>query len=412
MGTLHPHCAGLDVHKDTVVACVRHQPPHGRARTEVRTFPTHTAGLLGLADWLAAEGVTHAAMESTGVYWKPVFHVPEGRCELLLVNAQHLRNVPGRKTDRADAAWIARLLQHGLLRPSFVPPAPIRELRDLTRQRTQLVGEKVRVGNRIQKVLEDANRKLASVASEVLGMSGRAMLRALVGGETDPAKLADLALGRLRDKLPALRLALAGRVTEHHRFLLGLLLDQVSYLEGLIGRPEARITEVLAPFGERLGRLMAVPGISRTVAEVVLAEAGPDLGTFPSPGHLASWAGLCPANREGAGKAQGGPGRKGNRWLRTILVQAAWAASHSKGTYLAAQYRRLAARRGRKRALVGVAHSLLHIIYHVLKEGRAYAELGGDYFDRLQGDRLARHLVKRLESLGLRVTLEPVQKAG
>jgi transposase len=412
MDIVYPHCAGLDVHKDTVVACVRHQPPQGRVRLQVRTFATHTAGLLELADWLAAEGVTHAAMESTGVYWKPVFHVLEGRCELLLVNAQHLKHVPGRKTDRADAAWIARLLQHGLLRPSFVPPAPIRELRDLTRQRTQLVGEKVRVGNRIQKVLEDANIKLASVASEVLGQSGRAMLRALIGGEADPARLADLALGRLRDKRPALRLALAGRVTEHHRFLLRLLLDQVGHVEELIGRLEARITEVLAPFEDQVRRLITVPGISRTVAQVVLAEAGPDLVTFPSPGHLASWVGLCPANRQSAGKPLGGPGRKGNRWLRTALVQAAWAASHSKRTYLAAQYRRLAARRGKKRALVAVAHSLLHIIYHVLKEGRVYAELGGDYFDRLQGDRLVRHLVKRLESLGQRVTLEPVPQAG
>lgn len=412
MDIVHPHCAGLDVHKDTVVACARHHPPGGRVRLEVRTFATHTAGLLQLADWLAAQGVTHAAMESTGVYWKPVFHVLEGRCEVLLVNAQHLKHVPGRKTDRLDAAWIARLLQHGLLRPSFVPPPPIRELRDLTRQRAQLVGEKVRVGNRIQKVLEDANVKLASVASEVLGASGRAMLRALIGGEADPGKLAELARGRLREKLPQLRLALAGRVTEHHCFLLRLLLDQLGQLEELIGRLEARVTEVLGPFEAKARRLMGVPGISRTVAEVVLAEAGPDLATFPSPGHLASWAGLCPANRQSAGKALGGPGRKGNRWLRTALVQAAWAASHSKGTYLQAQYRRLAARRGRKRALVAVAHSLLHIIYHVLKEGRCYAELGGDYFDRLEGDRLTRHLVKRLESLGHRVTLEPAQKAG
>jgi len=410
--TLHPHCAGLDVHKDTVVACARHQPPHGRARKEVRTFATHTAGLLELADWLAAEGVTHVAMESTGVYWKPVFHVLEGRFELLLVNAQHIKNVPGRKTDPADAAWLARLLQHGLLRASFVPPAPIRELRDLTRQRTQLVGEKVRVANRIQKVLEDANVKLASVVSDVLGMSGRAMLRALVAGETDPEQLADLAQPRLRAKRPALRQALAGRVTEHHRFLLGLLLDQVGQLEGLVGRLEARITEVLAPFGDKVARLLTVPGISRTVAEVVLAELGPDLATFPSADHLASWAGLCPGNHESAGKSRGGRARKGNRWLRTMLVQAAWGASRSKGTYLQAQFRRLSARRGRKRALVAVAHSLLGIIYHVLKEGAVYQELGGDYFDRLQGDRLTRHLVKRLESLGHRVTLEPVQKAG
>jgi transposase len=412
MDTLHPHGAGLDVHKDTVVACARHQPPHGRARKEVRTFPTHTAGLLALADWLAAEGVTHVAMESTGVYWKPVFHVWEGHFEVLLVNAQHLQNVPGRKTDPADASWIARLLQHGLLRASFVPPAPIRERRDLTRPRAQLVGDKVRVGNRIQKVLEDANLKLASVASDVRGMSGRARLPALIGGESDPERLAELARGRLRQKIPALRQALAGRLTEQHRFLLGLLLDQVGQLEGLIGRLEARLREGLAPLGDKVQRLLSVPGIRRTVAEVVLAEAGPDLQTFPSPGHLASWVGLCPANHQSAGKAQGGPGRKGDRWLRSALVQAAWAASHTKGTYLAAPYRRLAARRGKKRALGGVAHRLLHIVYHVLKEGKVYEELGGDYFDRLQGDRLTRHLVKRLESLGHRVTLEPVQKAG
>jgi transposase len=352
------------------------------------------------------------ALESTGVYWKPVCHILEGRCELLLVNAQHLKNVPGRKTDAADAAWIAKLLQHGLLRASFVPPAPIRALRDLTRQRTQLVGDQVRAGNRIQKVLEDANLKLASVASDVLGMSGRAMLRALIGGERDPGRLAELALGRLRQKLPALRQALAGRVTDHHRFLLGLLLEQVEQLEGLIARLEARITEVLAPLEGPRQRLLTVPGMSRTVAEVVLAEAGPDLQTFPSPAHLASWVGLCPANHDSAGKPKGGPGRKGDRWLRTALVQAAWAASPSKGTYLAAQFRRLAARRGKRRALVGVAHSLVHVIYHVLKEGRVYEELGGDYFDRLQGDRLTRHLVKRLESLGHRVPLEPAQKAG
>jgi transposase len=409
---LHPDCAGLDVHKDTVVACVRHQPPKGRARQEVRPFLTHTAGLLALADWLTAERVTHVAMGSTGVYWKPVFHVLEGRCELLLVNAQHLKNVPGRKADPADARGLAKLLQHGLLQASFVPPQPIRELRDLTRQRTQVVGEKVRVGNRIQKVLEDANVKLASVASDVLGHSGRAILRALIRGESDPVQLADLAQGRLRAKLPALQQALAGRVTAHHRFLLEFLLDQGEQREGLLGRLEGRITEPLAPFAEPGQRLLRVPGMSRTVAEVVLAEAGPDLGNFPSAGHLASWAGLCPGNHESAGKQHSGRARKGNRWLRTILVQAAWAASRTKGTYLQAQYRRLAARRGRKRALVAVAHSLVGILYHVLKEGKRDEELGGDYFDRLQGDRLTRHLVKRLESLGHRVTLEPVQKAG
>ena len=411
MDTLYPRCAGLDVHKETVAACVRHQGPRGRARQEVRTFATHTAGLLELADWLAAEGVTHVAMESTGVYWKPVFHVLEGRFELLLVNAEHVKKVPGRKTDVKDCQWIAQLLQHGLLRASFVPPAPIRELRDLTRQRAQLVGERVRVGNRIQKVLEDANVKLAGVASDVLGMSGRAMLRAIVAGEADPAKLAELALGRLREKIPALRQALAGRVSDHHRFLLGLLLDQLGQLEGLIARLEARIAEGLAPFAEEVRRLMTIPGISRTVAEVVLAEAGPDLAAFPSAAHLASWAGLCPGNNESAGKQKGGRARKGNRWLRTALVQAAWAAGRAKGTYLQAQFRRLSARRGAKRAAMAVGHTVLVMVYHVLSRGEPYRELGADYLDKLAPDRLTRNLVKRLERLGHKVTLEPQDAA-
>ena len=412
MDTLHPHCAGLDVHKDTVVACVRHQPPRGPARKEVRTFPSHTAGLLALADWLAAEGVSHAAMESTGVYWKPVFNILEGTCEVILVNAAHVKNVPGRKTDPADAGWLARLLQHGLLRASFVPPRPTRELRDLTRQRSQLVGEAVRVGNRVQKVLEDANIKLASVASDVLGMSGRAMLRALVAGETDPDKLAESALGRLRPKRPALRQALAGRVTEHHRFLLGLYLDQLAQLEGLIARVEARVTEVLGPLEGPLQRLMTIPGVNRTVAEVVLAEVGPDVNSFPSPAHLASWAGLCPGNDESAGKRRSGRVRKGDRWLRVALVQAAWAAGRSKRTYLQARFWRLAARRGKKRALVALAHTLVGIIYRVLKEGKEYAELGADYFDRLEKERLTKRLVERLERLGHKVTLQPVQQAS
>jgi transposase len=412
MDTLVAHCAGLDVHKDSVVACVRHQPPQGRARCEVRTFSTLTAGLLQLADWLAQEGVTHAAMESTGVYWKPVYHVLEGSLSLLVVNAQHLKQVPGRKTDVKDCEWIAQLLQCGLLKASFIPPAPIRELRDLTRQRSQLVGERARAANRIQKVLEDTNIKLASVATDVLGKSGRAMLAALVAGQTDPDELAELAKGRLREKLPRLRQALRGTVTEHHRFLLGLLLDQVSFLDGQIERLHGRITEALGPLQEKVRRLMEVPGISRTVAEVVLAELGADLQAFASEGHLASWAGLCPGNDKSAGKRRSGRTGKGNRWLKAALVQAAWAAGRSKRTYLAARFRRLAARRGRKRALVAVGHSLLGIIYQVLKEGRSFRELGEDYFDRLQAERLTRRLVHRLERLGHKVTLEPTPKAG
>jgi transposase len=411
METLLFHCAGLDVHKDNVVACVRHQSPQGRARSTVRTFSTLTAGLLELADWLTQEGVTQVAMESTGVYWKPVYHILEGSFTLLLVNAQHIKQVPGRKTDVKDCEWIAQLLQCGLLKGSFIPPAPIRELRDLTRQRSQLVGERTRAANRIQKVLEDANIKLASVASDVLGMSGRAMLLALIGGETDPEKLAELSKGRLREKLPQLRQALRGRVTEHHRFLLRLLLQQVSFLEGQQEQLEGRITEVLGPFEEKVQRLIEVPGISRTVAEVILAEVGTDLQTFPSEGHLASWVGLCPGNDTSAGKRRSGKTSKGSRWLKVALVQAAWAASRSKKTYLAVRFRRLA-RRGKKRALVAVAHTLLGIIYKVLKEGLRFRELGEDYYDRRRGEHLARRLVQRLEQMGHKVTLEPVQKAS
>jgi transposase len=405
--TLYPRCAGIDVHKNNVVVCVRCCERPGKVAEEVRTFSTMTADLLALSDWLAEHGVTHVAMESTGVYWKPVFNILEGRVAVILVNAEHIKQVPGRKTDVKDCQWIAQLLQHGLLKASFVPPAPIRELRDLTRQRTQLIQERTAAANRIQKVLEDANVKLAGVATDVLGVSGRDMLEALIAGETDPAKLADLARKRLRGKIPALRLALQGRVTGHHRFLLRMHLDHVTHLEELVGRLGARIEGALAPFAEAEERLQTIPGVSQRVAETVLAEVGPRMEQFPSADHLASWAGMCPGNNESAGKRRSGRVTKGNRWLKRILVQAAWAASHTKGTYLAAQYRRLAKRRGCKRALVAVGHTLLVIIYHVLKRGTTYAELGADFLERLEPARLTRQLVKRLEALGHKVTLEP-----
>lgn len=411
MNTLYPRCAGIDVHKSNVVVCVRCSDRPGKPFEEVRTFSTMTRDLLALSDWLAEHGVTHVAMESTGVYWKPVFNLLEGRFEVLLVNAEHIKQVPGRKTDVKDCAWIAQLLQHGLLKASFVPPEPIRGLRDLTRQRTQLIQERASAANRIQKVLEDANIKLAAVATDVLGMSGRDMLEALIAGETDPEKLADLARKRLREKIPALQLALQGRVTEHHRFLLRLHLDHVDHLGELIGRLGARVEEALAPFAEAVERLQTVPGISQRAAETVVAEVGTNMAQFPTADHLASWAGMCPGNNESAGKRRSGHTTKGNRWLKRILVQAAWAASHTKGTYLAAQYRRLAKRRGRKRALVALGHTLLVIIYHVLKRGTTYAELGPDFLDRLEPERLTRQLVKRLQSLGHKVTLEPLTAA-
>jgi len=394
----------LDVHKETVVACVRRQVG-GKVRQEVRTFRTETNALLQLADWLTDERVTHVAMESTGVYWKPIWNLFEGLFELLLCNAEHIKAVPGRKTDVKDAQWIAELLQHGLLRPSFVPEKPVRQLRDLTRQRVQLTRQKVQVANRIQKTLEDCNIKLGSVASDVLGASGRDMIRAVIKGESDPLTLAGLARQRLRRKIPQLQEALCGEVQDHHRFVLAMLLEQVEFLEGLIERLTARIAEVLpAPFAEAIARLDTVPGIDRKAAENILAEVGADMGRFPSCGHLASWVGICPGNHESAGKRKSGRTTKGNRWLRVVLVQCAWAASRSKGTYLKAMYGRLAARRGKKRALVAVGHRLLEIVYNVLAKGQTYQELGEDYLDSKQDkERLAQRLLRRLEKLGVRV---------
>jgi transposase len=408
MDTLYRCCAGLDVHKDTVVACVRRADGRGHTRQQTRTFGTMTGQLLELADWLAGQGVTHVAMESTGVYWEPIWNLLEGQFEILLVNAQHIKQVPGRKTDVKDAEWIAQLLQHGLLRGSFVPATPQRELRELARQRRQLIQAKAAVANRIQKVLEATNVKLASVATDVLGVSGRAMLEALIAGQEDPDVLAEMARGKLRAKLPQLRAALKGRVTEHHRFLLRLLRDDLTHHEGLVGRLSQRIEEVMSgPLAEAVQRLATIPGVDQRAAEDILAEVGTDMGQFPSAGHLASWTGMCSGNHASAGKRQSGRTTKGNRWLRSALVQAAWAASHSKGTYLVAQYRRLVGRRGKKRALVALGHTLLVIIYHVLKDQTTYHELGADYFDRLETERLTRTLVRRLERLGHRVTLQP-----
>ena len=411
MDLLYPCCAGLDVHKDTVVVCLR-RLDGGRLHKEVRTFGTVTRELLALADWLVAVGVTHVAMESTGVYWKPIFNILEGQCEVLLVNALHIKQVPGRKTDIKDCEWIAQLLQHGLLRASFVPPRPIRDLRELTRQRTQLVGEKSAVANRLQKVLEDANIKLGSVASDVLGVSGRAMLQAIIAGQEDPAHLADLARRRLRSKIPELQLALHGRVTDHHRFLLRLLLEHVNHLEDLIGQLNTRIEAVLVPVEEAANRLDTIPGVDRHAAEIIAAEVGTDMTPFASADHLASWAGMCPGNNESAGKRRSGKTTRGSRWLRTTLVQCAWAASHTKGTYLAAQYRRLAARRGKKRALVAVGHTILVVAYHLLKHKTTYQEPGGDFFERLDPERLTRSLVRRLQKLGHEVTLSPKETAA
>ena len=412
MDRMYRCCAGLDVHKETVAACVRRVDASGRISKEVRTFGTTTGALLQLSDWLTSQGVEAAAMESTGVFWKPIWNILEGAVKVILVNARHIKNVPGRKTDVKDCDWIAQLLQHGLLRASFVPERPQRDLRDLTRQRSQLASEQSRVSNRIHKTLEDANIKLGSVATDILGVSGREMIQGLIAGQEDPEQLAELARRRLRHKLPELREALRGHLTEHHRFMLRQLMDHLAYLERQIAAFEQRIEELMRPFQEAIERLTTIPGVGQLTAQNVLAEIGADMSRFPSHEHLASWAAMCPGNRESAGKRKSGHTNHGNRWLRTALVQAAWAASHSKNTYLAAQYRRLAGRRGKKRAIVAVGHTMLVMIYHMLKDGVDYQELGHDYLDRLQPHRLTRYLVKRLESLGHQVTLQPVNQAA
>jgi transposase len=400
-------CGGLDVHRDTVAACVRVTGPGGQRIQEIRTFGTTTADLLALRDWLAAHGVTHVALESTGVYWKPVYYVLEERFECLLVNAAHLKHVPGRKTDIQDCVWIARVLEHGLLRGSFVPPAPLRDLRDLTRYRTALTQDRTRAANRLHKLLQDTGIKLASVATDILGVSGRAMLTALAQGTTDADVLAELARGRLRAKLPALRQALTGHFRAHHAFLVGHLLAQLDDLEETIAALTTRIEEVLAPFEPTLQRLDTIPGISRRTAEVLVAEIVLDMRVFPTPGHLASWAGLCPGQNESAGKRRSGKIRKGNRWLRAGLIPAANAAVTVKGSALAARYRRIMRHRGHKKAIVAVAHAQLVIAYHVLAREVTYQELGADYYDRHAADRARRRALHTLEHLGYRVVLEP-----
>ena len=367
-------CAGLDVHKKTVVACIRRITDAGRLEEQVLSFGTTTAELLALADWLAGHGVGQVAMESTGVYWKPVFNLLEPHFEVMLVNAQHIKKVPGRKTDVTDSQWIAQLLQYGLLRGSFIPPLSIRQLRDLTRQRTQLVRHRATACNRIQKVLEDANIKLAGVAADILGVSGRAMLKALIDRVEDPAVLAEFARGRMRSKLPALREALRGQVLDHHRFQLQELLDQVTDLDGRIARLSARVATVIEPMSSALERLQTIPGVDRRAAEVIVAEVGTDMTRFATAGHLCRWAGMSPGNNESAGKRKSGRTTKGSCWLRSVLVQAAWAASHTKATILGATYRRWVRRMGRKRALVALGHKILVLVYKLLSTETEYEE--------------------------------------
>lgn len=405
MEWIYERCAGLDVHSKTVATCVRRVDKQGKLHKQIRTFGTMTRDLLSLADWLAAEGVTHVAMESTGVFWKPIYNILEGQFTVLLVNARHVKNVPGRKTDVKDCDWIAQLLQCGLLRGSFIPPKPQRELRDLTRMRTQVTQEMSSVVNRIHKVLEDTNVKLGLVATDIMGVSGRRIINALIAGETNTEKMANMTCARMRLKIPVMQSALEGKVTDHHRFLLKALMDHVSYLERQIELFNQRIEEAARPFEKAITALIPMPGYDLVSAQNVIAETGPNMDPFPTDAHLNSWAKVCPGNNESAGKRKSGRTGHGNRWLRSTLVQVAWAATHTKGSYFQAQYRRLAGRRGKKRAIVAVAHSILTDTYHILKHGKPYRDLGADYFDRLSRERIRRYHVKRLESLGYKVEL-------
>ena len=402
MDVVHPKCAGLDVHQQTVVACAR--VGSGKTVTHaVRTFGSTTPELLALSDWLATHGCTHVAMESTGVYWKPVWHVLDGHFELVLANAMHIRNIPGRKSDVNDATWIADLLAHGLIRSSFVPPEPIQELRDLTRTRKQLVREIAQHILRIQKTLETANIKLTAVFADITGVSGRAILQALVAGERDPERLATLANERVKASRADLVAALHGRVTGHHRFMLHLHLTQIAALEAAVREVEARLGDALAPFRAALDRLITMPGVSETVARVIVAEIGFNMTRFPTAGHLVSWAGLCPRLHESAGKRLSNRTRSSNPWLKTTLVQAAWAATRKKDGYFRAQFLRLKSRRGPKKAIIAVTASMLTAAYHMLKHGVDYRDLGADHFDRRDKAKLAKRLIARLQDLGITV---------
>lgn len=405
MKVLYARCAGLDVHQAEIVACVR--VAQGTVAThDVRRFAPTTRGLLELAEWIQANGCSHVAMEATGVYWKPVWHVLEGHAELVLANAAHIKNVPGRKSDMNDAVWIADLLAHGLIRSSMVPPTPIQELRDLTRTRKQLTREVVQHTQRLQKVLEDANIKLASIVSNILGASGRRMLEAIVKGEHDPEALAALGSDRLHCSRAELVDALHGRVTDHHRFLLGQHLELIDELKRRIDAFDQRIGVALAPFRESVERLTTIPGISATAAHVIVAEIGLDMSRFPTVGHLLSWAGLCPRLDESAGHRRSTRVRKSAAWLKPLLVQCAWAAVRSKNTYLRAQFLRIKARRGPKKAVVAVAASILSAAYHMLRDHTAYRDLGPDHFSSRDRGRVAQRLAQRIRALGYQVHIE------
>jgi transposase len=408
MEVLHQRCAGLDVHKKSVVAAVR-LAAENKLITEVKTFTTTTAGLLALSDWLAENGCTHAAMEATGIYWRPVWHVlSDGELELILANAAHVKNVPGRKTDVSDAAWLAELLAHGLIRASFVPDGQTQELRALLRTRKQFVRERTRHTQRIHKTLEDANIKIEAELSDILGKSGRAMLEAMIAGESDPVRLAMLAHGNVKASQGELQQALRGRVTAHHRFLLKLHLAQVDHLDAAIATLDGEVDAKLAPFRTAVELVSTIPGVSKLSAEVIVSEIGLDMRRFPTVGHLISWAGLSPRNDQSAGKRRSTRLRKGAQWLKTTLVQCAWAAKNKKGSYLQAQFRRLRTRRGPQKAICAVAASILTAAYHMLKDGTVYEDLGPDHFTRRSKTTHAQRLVRQLQRIGYAVEIKPM----
>jgi transposase len=406
MEVLHAHCAGLDVHKDTVVACARHMVD-GKVTTVVRTFKTTTQELMALSGWLSTEGATHIAMEATGVYWKPVWHIlSDGEFQLILANAAHVKNVPGRKTDVNDATWLADLMAHGMIRASFVPDEPTQQMRDLLRTRKQIVRERSSHIQRIQKTLEDANIKLDSVVTDILGLSGRRIIDALIAGQTMPQALASLAHRRIHASTDELEASLRGRVTRHHRFLLKLHLDQIDAFDTTIAAIDKEVDGNVEPFRAAIEMLSAIPGVGELSAAVIVSEIGTDMSRFETAGHLISWAGLCPRNDQSAGKRRSTRMKKGAPWLKSTLIQCAWCASRSKNSYLQAQYLRLRSRRGAKKAVCAVAASILTIVYHMLKNGTVYQDLGASYFDNRAKDKQALRLINRLKNLGFEVQIK------